>query len=72
MERGVQASLASSLGRLAAHTARETTLEELLNSKHEYASGADKWTMDSPAPLQAGPDGKYPVPQPGLIVHREY
>ena len=72
VERGVQASLASSLGRLAAHTARETTLEELLNSKHEYASGADKWTMDSPAPLQAGPDGKYPVPQPGLIVHREY
>jgi predicted dehydrogenase len=72
VERGVQASLVSSLGRLAAHTGRETTLEELLNSKHEYAPGADKWTMDSPAPLQAGPDGKYPIPQPGIIVNREY
>ena len=72
VKRGVQASLASSMGRMAAHTAREITFEEMLNSEHEYASGVDKWTMDSPAPLQAGPDGKYPVPQPGLIVHREY
>jgi predicted dehydrogenase len=72
VERGVQASLVSSLGRYAAHTARETTLEELLNSDHEYAPGADKFTMDSPAPLQAGADGKYPITQPGLNVKREF
>ncbi len=71
-ERGVKASLVSSLGRKAAHTAQEITLEEMLNSEHEYAPGADKFTMDSPAPLQAGPDGKYPVPQPGIITAREY
>ena len=72
LEYGVKASLVSSLGRYAAHTARETTLEELLNSKHEYAPGVDKLTMDSPAPLQAGADGKYPIPYPGVVVNREY
>jgi predicted dehydrogenase len=72
VERGVQASLVSSLGRVAAHTGRETTLEEMLKSDREYAPGADKFTMDSPAPLLAGPDGKYPIPQPGLVTSREF
>ncbi len=71
-KRGVEASLVSSLGRKAAHTGMEITFDEMLNSKEEYAPGADKWTMDSPAPLQAGPDGKYPVPQPGIVTKREY
>ena len=32
----------------------------------------DKLTMDSPAPLLADADGKYPVPQPGIVTDREY
>jgi hypothetical protein len=28
--------------------------------------------MDSPAPLVADADGKYPVPLPGLIGRKEY
>ena len=36
------------------------------------APDLDKLTADSPAPLQAGPDGKYPVPQPGITKKREY
>ena len=71
-KRGVEASLVGSLGRKAAHTGMEITFEEMLNSKEEYAPGADKFTMDSPAPLQAGPDGKYPIPQPGIVTKREY
>ena len=71
-KRGVEASLVSSLGRKAAHTGKEITFDEMLNAEEEYAPGADKWTMDSPAPLQAGPDGKYPVPQPGIVTTREY
>jgi predicted dehydrogenase len=69
---GVHASLVSSLGRKAAHTGQEITLEDMLNSEHEYAPGVDKWTMDSPAPLQAGPDGKYPIPEPGIKRQKEY
>jgi predicted dehydrogenase len=71
-KRGVEASLVSSLGRKAAHPGKEITLEEMLNSEKEYAPGADKFTMDSPDPLQAGSDGKYPVPQPGLVTDQEY
>jgi predicted dehydrogenase len=72
LERGVKASLATSLGRIAAHTGKEHTLEELLNSDHEYAPGVDKLTMDSPAPLQANAEGKYPIPLPGIVTKREY
>jgi len=71
-ERGVQASLVTSLGRMAAHTGQEITYDDILNCDHEMAPGLDKLTMDSPAPLQAGPDGKYPVPQPGKLKDREY
>jgi len=71
-KRGVQASLVTSMGRMAAHTGQEITYDGILSCDHEMAPGLDKLTMDSPAPLQAGPDGKYPVPQPGITKKREY
>jgi predicted dehydrogenase len=71
-KRGVEASVVTSMGRMAAHTGQEITFEEMLNSEHEYAPGADKFTMDSPPPLKSGPDGKYPIPMPGVEKHREY
>jgi len=71
-KRGIEASVVSSLGRKAAHTGKEITFEEMLNSEEEYAPGADKFTMDSPAPIQADAEGKYPIPQPGLVTNREY
>lgn len=72
VKRGVEASVVSNMGRRAAHTGREITYEEMLNCDQEYAPDVDKFTMDSPAPVQAGPDGKYPVPQPGITTQREY
>ncbi len=72
VERGVQASLVTSLGRMAAHTGREITYEDILNGDHEMAPGLDKLTADSPAPLIAGADGRYPVPEPGRKGMREY
>jgi predicted dehydrogenase len=71
-ERGVRASLVTSLGRMAAHTGQEITYEQILNSDHEMAPGLDKLTMDSPAPLKADANGRYPVPQPGIVKDREY
>jgi predicted dehydrogenase len=71
-KRGIEASVVCNLGRIAAHTGREWTYEQALNLDHEYAPGADKFTMDSPAPLKAGSDGKYPVPQPGVVVAQEF
>ncbi|NOX54100.1 MAG: gfo/Idh/MocA family oxidoreductase [Planctomycetes bacterium] len=72
VKRGAEASLVSSMGRMAAHTGRVITFDQMLNCEHEFAPDVDKLTMDSPAPLPAGPDGKYPVPQPGIITDREY
>ncbi len=71
-KRGVEASLVSSMGRMAAHTGQEITFDDMLNSDHEFAPGVDKFTMDSPAPLLADKDGKYPMPNPGITRKREY
>ena len=70
--RGVQASIVSSMGRLAAHTGREITYDEMLNHPDEYAPDADKFTMDSPPPLVSAADGTYPIPMPGISTHHEY
>jgi len=69
---GVQASVVTSMGRMAAHTGQEITYDDMLNHPHEYAPGIDKWTMDSPPPVLSDKDGKYPVPMPGLKNDREY
>jgi predicted dehydrogenase len=71
-KRGAIASLVTSMGRMAAHTGQLVTYEEMLNCQHEFAPNIDKLTMNSPAPVQAGPDAKYRVPQPGLLKDLEY
>jgi predicted dehydrogenase len=70
--RGAEASLVSSMGRMAAHTGQIVTWDDILNCEHEMAPDLDKLTEDSPAPLQPGADGKYPVPRPGIERKREY
>ena len=60
------------MGRMAAHTGKVITFEQILNLDHEFAPDVDKLTMDSPAPLLADAHGKYPVPQPGIVTTREY
>jgi predicted dehydrogenase len=72
VKRGVEASLVTSMGRMAAHTGQKITYDQILNCNHEFAPGLDKLTIDSPAPLRAGADGHYPVPQPGILTSREY
>ncbi len=72
VRRGAEASLVASMGRMAAHTGQIITFEQMLNCPHEFAPDVDKLTFDGPAPLQLGPDGKYPVPEPGIKKDREY
>ena len=71
-KRGVEASLVTSMGRMAAHTGQEITFEQMLNSEHEFAPGVEEFTMNSPAPVQADKDGMYPAPVPGVKKTREY
>jgi hypothetical protein len=72
VRRGAETSLITSMGRMAAHTGQVITRDQILNGDHEFAPDVDKLTMESPAPLQCGPDGRYPVPQPGLKKMREF
>jgi predicted dehydrogenase len=71
VKRGVEASLVTSMGRMAAHTGPEITFDQMLNSDHEFAPGIDKLTKDSPAPVQPDEKGMYPQPEPGR-KKREY
>jgi hypothetical protein len=70
--RGVEASLVTSMGRMAAHTGQEITYDQMLNSAQEFAPGVAKLTPDGPAPVMPDSDGKYPVPMPGKNREVEY
>jgi hypothetical protein len=72
VRRGAEASLITAMGRLASHTGQVVTRDETLAHTHEFAPQLDQLTMDSPAPVQAGADGKYAVPRPGIETRREY
>ncbi len=72
VKRGVEASLVTSMGRMAAHTGQVITYDEMLNCSHEFGPGIDTLTMSSAGPLVSDAQGKYPIPQPGIIGKREY
>jgi predicted dehydrogenase len=72
VERGAEASLITSMGRMAAHTGQVITRDQMLNCEHEFAPEVDKLTLDSPSPLQADDSGMYPIPLPGISKRREY
>jgi predicted dehydrogenase len=72
VKRGVEASLVTSMGRMAAHTGQEITFDQMLNLDHEYAPGIDQITdKNSPSPLPSDDKGMYPQPEPGKKT-REY
>ena len=70
--RGIEASLVTAMGRMAAHTGKIITRKMILESTHDFAPNADKLTMDGPAPIQADKDGKYAVPEPGRKGLKEF
>jgi predicted dehydrogenase len=72
VRRGAEASLVTAMGRMAAHTGQVITYDQMLNCEHEFAPEVDKLTMDSPAPVVADAEGKYPIPMPGFKKNREF
>jgi predicted dehydrogenase len=69
---GIEASLLCNMGRMAAHTGREVTYEQMLACEHEFAPGVADLTADSDSPLMANEEGLYPLPAPGLKPDREF
>jgi predicted dehydrogenase len=72
VRRGAEASLITAMGRLAAHTGQVVTRDQTLNHEHDLGPNLDQLTMTSESPLRAGPDGRYPVPRPGIVIRREF
>ncbi|HIG30623.1 MAG TPA: Gfo/Idh/MocA family oxidoreductase [Verrucomicrobiales bacterium] len=70
VKRGAEASLVTSMGRMAAHTGQIISYDDILNSKHEFAPGLNHVTEVSDPPVMKGADGKYPVPMPGQPGNR--
>jgi hypothetical protein len=72
VKRGAEASLVTSMGRMAAHTGRRINYAEFAKFDHEFAPHVDALTAGAEPPLQPDEHGRYAVPQPGLITTREY
>ncbi|MCA9071407.1 MAG: gfo/Idh/MocA family oxidoreductase, partial [Planctomycetaceae bacterium] len=72
--RGVEASLVTSMGRMAAHTGQEITFDQMLNCPMEFAPDIANFNPDSVAPVMpdAEGNGTYPQPMPGIIKDFEY
>jgi len=72
VRRGAEASLITSMGRMACHTGQIITRDQALACEHEFAPNVDRLTLDGEAPLRVMADGKYPIPQPGITREQEY
>ncbi len=64
-QRTAFANLASIMGRAAIHSGKIVTWEEVTASDFTFCPNVAKLTYDSPAPVQADAQGRYPVPIPG-------
>jgi hypothetical protein len=63
--RAALSNLGAIMGRAAVHTGKIVTWEEAMASKFQFCPNVAKLTADSPAPVQANAEGRYPAPVPG-------
>ncbi len=65
-ERCAKAAMVGILGRMALESGKMLSWDEALASEVELAPGLARiQSIDAPAPVQAGADGRYPLPVPG-------
>jgi len=66
--RALLSNLAAIMGRAAVHTGKLITWDEAMASTFEFCPNVAELTADSPAPVHADAQGRYPVPVPGVSV----
>jgi predicted dehydrogenase len=64
--RAALSNLGAIMGRAAVHTGKIVTWEEAMASKFQFCSNVASLTADSPAPVRANAEGRYPAPVPGV------
>ncbi|MBM3891274.1 MAG: Gfo/Idh/MocA family oxidoreductase [Verrucomicrobia bacterium] len=63
--RAALSNLAAIMGRAAVHSGKIITWEEAMASDFKFCADVGSLATDSPAPVQADAQGRYPVPIPG-------
>jgi predicted dehydrogenase len=63
--RAAMSNIADLMGRAAAHTGRVITWEEMMASQFQFCPEIENLNAESPAPVRADANGRYPVPVPG-------
>lgn len=66
VQRAAFANLTSIMGRAAVHSGKIITWDEVMASNFKFCSNVDGLTRESPAPVRADVQGRYPVPVPGM------
>ena len=66
--RAALSNLGAIMGRAAVHTGKLITWEQAMASDFQFYANVDGLTADSPAPVQADAQGRYPAPIPGKTV----
>lgn len=64
-QRSAYANLVGLMGRAAVHSGKIITWDEALASDFLFCPDIDTLTADSPAPVKADAEGRYPAPIPG-------
>lgn len=67
-KRAAYSNLAAIIGRAAVHTGKVITWDEAMASKFQFCPDVGGLTADSPAPVHADAQGRFPVPVPGVTV----
>jgi predicted dehydrogenase len=67
-KRAALSNLGAIMGRAAVHTGKMVTWEEVMASNFQFCANVDELTANSPAPVQADAQGRYPAPIPGKTV----
>ena len=65
VQRAAFANMASIMGRAAIHSGKIITWDEIMASDFKFCENVAGLTKESPAPVQADAQGRYPVPVPG-------
>ena len=65
-KRAALSNLADIMGRAAIHSGKIITWDEAMASNFQFCANTDGLNEDSPPPIHADAQGRYPVPIPGV------